>query len=242
MPPLQVRTYALPPTPLIPNSPHHLIHYPGLLLPLLSRPDFSPAHLYDLYRSNGWESQWVSRYGPTQLAHYHSAAHECMTVLSGQGATLRFGVADLPSPEGDDDDDDAHTHGGAHEHGAVYVEAQRGDVFILPAGVAHKTFDPRPEPKEPAFFQCKDEEGRVVRDEGRARAFFEGVEVGEAFQMMGSYPVGGEWDFAVGGEHEGREGEVWSVPVPERDPVLGLDERGLVGLWKGKTGMGGSRL
>jgi uncharacterized protein YjlB len=49
---------------------------------------------------------------------------------------------------------------------------------------------------------------------------------------MGAYPYGGVWDFAIGGEHEGREGEVWHVPVPGKDPVLGDSKEGLVGLWK----------
>ena len=50
--------------------------------------------------------------------------------------------------------------------------------------------------------------------------------------MIGAYPKGEEWDFKKGGEDEGRYREVWGVKVPERDPVLGVDEQGLVGLWR----------
>ncbi|KAK7181741.1 hypothetical protein DPSP01_008616 [Paraphaeosphaeria sporulosa] len=222
---VEVRTYALKPTSLIPNSPHVLIHYPGLFLEKVSKPDFNCTQLYDLYKSNGWESQWVARYGPTQTSHYHSGAHEAMTVISGEGATIRFGVADTS------DDAEAHTHGNGHEDGGIWIEAKKGDVFILPAGVAHKTYDPRPGPVEFAFFQCKDENGNVIRDEQNARAFFEGITIGKNFQMMGSYPFGNEWDFAVGGDHKGRERLVWDVPVPERDPVLGTRREGMCGLW-----------
>ncbi|KAF1970766.1 hypothetical protein BU23DRAFT_202627 [Bimuria novae-zelandiae CBS 107.79] len=226
---VQVRTYTIPPTKLMPNSPHVLIHYPGLFLDKVSQPGFNCEELYDLYRSNGWESQWVARYGATQPSHYHSRAHEAMTVISGEGAMIRFGVADTS------EDEEEHTHGSGHEHGGVWVEAKKGDVFILPAGVAHKTYDPKPGPPELAFYQCKDENGKVIRDEKKARKFFQDVEVGEYFQMMGSYPNGNEWDFAVGGDHKGRERQVWTVPVPEKDPVLGLDKAGLVGLWKDKA-------
>lgn len=228
---VEVRTYKIPPTPLIPNSPHVLIHYPRLFFNEVSGPNFNCADLYDLYKSNGWESQWVARYGPTQTSHYHSAAHEAMTVISGEGAMIRFGVADTS------DDTEEHTHGDGHEAGGLWLEAKRGDVFILPAGVAHKTYDPRPSPVEFAFFQCKDKNGKVIRDEKEARAFFERIKIGENFQMMGSYPKNNEWDFAVGGDHTGRERQVWNVPLPERDPVLGLHKQGLTGLWKDRTGV-----
>lgn len=160
-----------------------------------------------------------------------------MVVIAGEGATIRFGVADKggsesssshPTDGGNGDDTDAH------EPGGITLTAHKGDVFIVPAGVAHKTYDPRPGPApEFAFFQCKDENGSVIREEGRARDFFAGVQTGREFMMMGAYPDGDEWDFKVGGEHEGREGEVWGVEVPGRDPVLGDDGEGLVGLWKG---------
>lgn len=237
------KSYTLPPTPLIPNSPHPLLHYPSLLLPIVSDPKFTCTTLYDLYRSNGWTPQWVARYGATQPSHYHSTAHEVMVVIAGEGATIRFGVADQdatcpsqssPSTHEKGDDEHGENDAGAHEPGGITLTARKGDVFIVPAGVAHKTYDPRPGPPRPiAFFQCKDEDGNVIREEGKARAFFAGVETGREFMMMGAYPDGDEWDFKVGGEHAGREREVWGLPIPEKDPVLGIDREGLVGLWKG---------
>lgn len=225
---VEVRTYKIDPTPLMPNSPHVVIHYPGLLRSQIESPSFNLADLYDLYASNGWESQWVARYGPTQDSHYHSAAHECMTVISGEGATIRFGAADT-SP-----DLEANTHGSAFEDGGVEVKASKGDVFILPAGIAHKTFDPLPRAPDLVFRQCKDENGVVIRDPVKARGFFEKIEKGNHFQMMGSYPRENDWDFRVGGEHRGRERMVWSIPKPARDPVLGESPEGMCGLWKDK--------
>lgn len=223
---VEVRTYVIKPTALMPNSPHLLIHYPKLLLSKIEDPSFKPSDLYDLYESNGWESQWVARYGPTQASHYHSQAHEAMTVISGEGATIRFGVADTS------DDEEEHTHGSGHEEGGVWVQASKGDVFILPAGVAHKTYDPSPDAPDLIFHQCKDENGKVIRDPTKARRFFEDIRLQGDFMMMGSYPKENDWDFKIGGEHRGREGEVWSVPKPARDPVLGTSSEGLCGLWE----------
>ena len=232
--PLKVNTHILPSTPLIPNSPYPLLHYPGLLRDLVTAPNFKPTSLIDLYATNGWQTQWIARYGPDIQSHYHSTTHEAMTVISGRGATIRFGVADSPSwaagkfPPGERADG---------EEGGVEIEARIGDVFIIPAGVSHKTFEARPEVEELAFYQPKAvEEGRAkeggVRGKEEWRKFFEGVEIGEGFMMMGAYPFGGVWDFMVGGEHGGREEQVWHVPVPERDPVLGDSGEGLLGLWK----------
>ncbi|CAE7032418.1 hypothetical protein HRS9139_05376 [Pyrenophora teres f. teres] len=229
--PIKVHTYTLPPTRLIPNSPLPLLHYPALLKPLVTTPDFTSTALLALYASNGWQTQWIARYGPDIQSHYHSITHEAMTVISGTGATIRFGVADSPSWEAGKL---APGERGDGEEGGVEIEAGVGDVFVVPAGVAHKTFAPRPETKEMAFW----EPPRGIKEGGREkgeerRRFFEGVEVKGEFMMMGAYPEGNLWDFKVGGEHEGREGVVWDVPVPGRDPVLGESLEGLVGLWKG---------
>jgi uncharacterized protein YjlB len=159
-----------------------------------------------------------------------------MAVISGQGATVRFGVADARDWK----------HGkygigerGDGEHGGLEIEAQLGDVFIVPAGVSHKTFGPRPETRGLEFYQPEDvEAGKAAEkldDESveRHRRFFGEVPIEGDFMMLGAYPLGGLWDFKVGGEYEGRESVVWGVEVPEMDPVLGDGEGGLRGLWKG---------
>lgn len=136
---------------------------------------------------------------------------------------MRFGVADTSSEV------EAHTHGDGHEEGGIEVQAQLGDVFILPAGVAHKTYDPRPEVEEMKFYHLEE---RDIGDEERSKKYFEAVDIKGEFMMMGAYPVGDRWDFMVGGEHEGRFDEVWNLRTPERDPVLGKSEEGICGLWK----------
>ncbi|ROW11320.1 hypothetical protein VMCG_01381 [Cytospora schulzeri] len=215
---IQIKKYNLPPTALIPNSPLPLLHYPNFLSSPSSR---DPTKVHEIFSHNGWQVQWIYRYGPTQQSHYHSAAHECMAVLSGE-ATIRFGAADEPGA-----DLEESTHGRGKEDGGVEVKARAGDVFVLPAGVAHKTFDTEPV----ADFQLLTPgDGHHVAGKDVAKSL-QGVEL-SGFTMMGAYPEGGRWDFAVGGEHKDRYEEVWNVPKPGRDPVLGLDPAGLTGLWE----------
>lgn len=230
--PIQVKKYHLPPTPLIPNSPFPLLHYPGAALnpdpsssssSNSSSPFISPTQVYDLFTSNGWQTQWIFRYGATQPAHYHSQAHEVMAVLSGR-ATLRFGIADA-----EHSDDDSTSSSSLPSNG-IEVEAQAGDVFLLPAGTAHKTFNTRPAGE---FALLTPGDAHTVQAED-VRAALDGVKL-SGFTMMGAYPVdGGAWDFQVGGELKG-VGEyqaVWDVPKPGRDPVLGTAEEGICGQWK----------
>ncbi|KAF2666136.1 hypothetical protein BT63DRAFT_50578 [Microthyrium microscopicum] len=213
--PVEVKLYHLPPTKLIPNSKHPLIQYPGL------NKDRSLKDVYNLYHSNGWNTQWIIKYGSTQQSHYHSTTHECMTVMSGS-ATLRFGVADTV------EDLEENTHGNGKEEGGIEIQANAGDVFIIPAGVAHKTFDtgvgtPDFEILTPAYDRPLEEEDfdKVLPD----------IKL-SGFTMMGAYPLGGGWDFKVGGEDAGVYERVWGVAKPAKDPALGESVDGLVGLWK----------
>jgi uncharacterized protein YjlB len=224
---VEVRTYQIKPTDLIPNSPYVLIHYPGLLLEATKGQNFNAAAVADIFGKNGWHTQWVARYGPTQGSHYHSAAHECMAVVSGQGATIRFGAADT------NDDMEENTHGSGFEDNGTYVKAGMGDVFVIPAGVAHKTFDPVPKVMEDTEHMAPGE-GHLTAEPEEARKALAGVKLDGRFMMVGAYPYGGEWDWAVGGDHKGLYEKVWSVPRPEKDPVLGTSPEGLVGLWKQK--------
>ena len=206
---VEVKTYHLPPTALIPNSPHPLLHYPGVLL---SSPDTMTAPtVHDRFTSNGWRTQWIFRYGSTQRSHYHSATHECMAVLSGS-ATIRFGVADTT------DDMDANTTGGAWEQGGVEVQANAGDVFILPAGTAHKTYETRPEAEFKLLTPGDGHRIDASQQDGDVRRALEELRL-DGFTMIGAYPMtnDGEWDFAKGGESEG-EYEV-SVQLYSLEPL-----------------------
>lgn len=213
---VEVKSYQLPPTALIPNSPHRLLHYPGVLA---DKADCNARKAYELFAKNGWQTQWIFRYGPTQTSHYHSQAHECMAVLTGS-ATIRFGVADTSN------DLEASTHGSGKEDGGIEVQAKAGDVFVIPAGVSHKTFDTTPG----EFALLTPGDGHKVAAEDVRKAL-DDIKL-DGFTMIGAYPHGSQWDFAAGGENEGDFGKVWSVPKPEHDPVMGQDAQGLCGLWK----------
>lgn len=214
------QTYILPPNRLVPNSPYPLVHYPGLLA---EKAENQAAAIHDLFSSNGWETQWIYRYGPTQPAHYHSATHECMAVLTGT-ATIRFGIADADAESKADTDDSAPDGQTAH-HG-VEVQANPGDVFIIPAGVSHKTFNT---PSGSTFELLTPGDGHSIDSHDVRQALMD-VQL-SGFTMMGAYPSGGAWDFSKGGEHVGAFPRVWAVEKPPRDPVLGDARSGLCGLW-----------
>jgi uncharacterized protein YjlB len=222
---VEVKKYQLPPTPLIPNSPQPLLHYPGLLSSSSAGEHHNSIALraHDLFSSNGWETQWIFRYGTTQTSHYHSEVHECMAVLTGT-AKIRFGVADVV------EDMEENTHGSGKEPGGIEVDANAGDVFILPAGTAHKTFDTSPVAE---FRLLTPGDGHHIMSKGSdVRHTLAEVKL-DGFTMVGAYPKGGgKWDFAKGGENDGEYEKVWSVPKPENDPVLGKSNEGLCGQWR----------
>lgn len=65
-----------------------------------------------VFHENGWGSSW--RNGIFSYHHYHSTAHEVLGVYSGW-VNVQLGGED-----------------------GLIVKAKKGDVFIIPAGVAHK--------------------------------------------------------------------------------------------------------
>jgi uncharacterized protein YjlB len=146
-----------------------------------------------------------------------------MVVLTGS-ARIRFGVADVDSSGNNNASSPDGSDNTTSEEGGIEVNANAGDVFILPAGTAHKTFNTLP---EASLKLLTPGNGHAVDLEGLEKA---GSEL-EGFTMMGAYPVGSEWDFSVGGESEGVYQRVWKVAKPERDPVLGEVDEGLCGLW-----------
>ncbi|KAH7362227.1 hypothetical protein B0T11DRAFT_352105 [Plectosphaerella cucumerina] len=208
---VEIAKYHLPPTELVPNSPRPLLHYKKAISP------GSAVDAWNLFTNNGWHVSWIFRYGATQASHYHSKAHECMAVLSGT-ATIRFGVADTS------DDLEASTSGSAREPGGVELRAEAGDVFVIPAGVAHKTFGAKP---EAGFALLTPGAGRGLGD-ADPREVLEGIEL-TGFTMLGAYS-GGDWDFVKGG---GRFETSWGVAKPELDPVFGLGDEGLCKTWPG---------
>jgi hypothetical protein len=111
-----------------------------------------------------------------------------MAVIPGEAATIGFGVAD--APDWAPGKYAAGERGTAGEKGGIKVQMRLGDVFLMPAGVAHKTFLPTPRLGELAFYQPRDiAEGRAGERgeevERKRRRFFEGVGVQGEFMMMG---------------------------------------------------------
>ena len=211
------RKFYLSPTKLVPNSPQPLLHYEGVL----AEAERHPAGVNGIFDKHGWKTQWIFRYGPTQASHYHSSLHECMAVLTGT-ATIRFGVADTS------DDLDKSTWGNAKEVGGVEIKARAGDVFVIPAGVAHKTYNTKP---EATFGLLTPGEGHGVQADNVKEAL-EKLKL-SGFTMLGAYPKNcGDWDFMFGGEDAGHYASIWSTAKPEMDPLLGTAPEGVWGQWK----------
>lgn len=212
-----VRQYHLFPTNYIPNSPRPLLHYEHVLAIRPGRTHCDPGEVWDMFTKNEWHVAWIFRYGQTQLSHFHSQAHECMAVLSGS-ASIRFGVADLS------EDLDQNTYGSAWEDGGITLEAEAGDVFIIPAGVAHKTYNTKPKAE---FRLMSPGSGHGIEAHDPRKALSE-LDL-NGYTMMGAYN-GGDWDFVVKG---GMFEKSWVVPKPKYDPVFGDAEQGVVKLWTG---------
>jgi len=69
----------------------------------------------EIFESNGWTNSWQD--GIYSYHHYHSTAHEVLGIFQGS-ARIQFGGP-----------------------GGVALLLEKGDVVIIPAGVAHKSID-----------------------------------------------------------------------------------------------------
>jgi uncharacterized protein YjlB len=104
-----VRKYLLKPEGNIPNSPLPVIHYKRII----ELPFFFPAsYLRSLFKKNNWKNCWTS--GIFEYDHYHSVTHEVMGVYKGK-TTLQLGGKN-----------------------GIKIKIEKGDVLIIPAGVAHR--------------------------------------------------------------------------------------------------------
>ena len=92
-----------------PNNNLPALLYKGALdIPFL----FPAAHVNNIFKSNNWGNAWEN--GIYKYHHYHSITHEVLGVYKGK-TTLQLGG----------------------EKG-IKLEIQKGDVLLIPAGVAHK--------------------------------------------------------------------------------------------------------
>jgi uncharacterized protein YjlB len=97
---------------VFPNSDHSVLLYKDVLtLPKL----FPALFVKRLFYSNNWKNSWKS--GIFEYHHYHSTTHEALGVIDGR-ATIQLGG----------------------EKG-IDIRLEKGDVLIIPAGVAHKNLD-----------------------------------------------------------------------------------------------------
>lgn len=102
----------------------HILEDDGLfpnnsLLPVLVykgalhlHPDDNPEVILALFEKNGWTNGWKNGIYPYH--HYHSSTHEVIGVFCGN----------------------TEVQLGGHE--GICVDLNRGDVVVIPAGVAHK--------------------------------------------------------------------------------------------------------
>lgn len=91
------------------NEKLPLLVYKGALR---LHPDDEPECIIRLFEQNDWKNGWKN--GVFDYHHYHSNTHEVLGIFCGT-ADLQLG-----GPEG------------------VCVELDRGDIIVIPAGVAHK--------------------------------------------------------------------------------------------------------
>jgi len=166
-------SYILNDDGVFPNSRLPVLIYKNILdFPLF----FEATYITNLFQKNNWTNSWKS--GIFTCHHYHSNAHEVLGVYKGKTCVLFGG-----------------------ENG-VKVTVEKGDVIIIPAGVAHKNLQ---------------KEHDVC--------------------CVGAYAEGKKYDINTGepGERPLTDSNIAHVPLPDRDPVLGL-KGGIEKYWKNMGG------
>lgn len=106
-----VKTFYTKENQPFPNNLLPVLYYPNVVANLLNEP--GPAQsVLDLFEKNGYTNGWEN--GIFSYHHFHSNTHEVLACIAGE-ATVQLG-----GPE------------------ARIYSFSKGDVFLLPAGVAHK--------------------------------------------------------------------------------------------------------
>jgi uncharacterized protein YjlB len=105
----QIERFELKDDGIFPNNKLPALLYKGVLnIPFL----FPATHVKNLFKKNNWTNAWA--FGIYEYHHYHSTTHEVLGVYEGK-TTLQLG--------GDN---------------GVKIDIEKGDVLVIPAGVAHK--------------------------------------------------------------------------------------------------------
>lgn len=98
---------------VFPNSRYPALLYKGVLdIPLL----FPATHVKHLFEKHDWSNSWDA--GIFEYHHYHSISHEVLGIYKGH-TKIQLGGPDGPQ---------------------LFIE--KGDVLVIPAGVAHKNLGP----------------------------------------------------------------------------------------------------
>lgn len=155
---------------IFPNSHLPVLIYKNVLdFPLF----FEATYVANLFEKNQWANSWKG--GIFTYHHYHSFCHEVIGIYKGKTTILLGGDKGMT------------------------LEIEKGDVLVIPAGVAHKNL---------------------------------GAE--NDVHCVGAYPPGGhKYDICTGlpGERPLADTNISLVPLPDRDPVLGL-KGGTEKYWK----------
>ena len=101
-----------------PNNPFPVLYYPKGVSDLLDKTG-SAENVLALFEQNGYSNGWVN--GIFSYHHFHATTHEVLACIAGE-ATVQLGGPD-----------------------AEKYSFTRGDVLLLPAGVAHKRIDASPD-------------------------------------------------------------------------------------------------
>lgn len=106
-----VETFYIEENQPFPNNSLPVLYYPKGVADLLAKPD-SAQNVLASFEQNGYSNGWVN--GIFSYHHFHAATHEVLACIAGE-ATVQLGGPD-----------------------AEKYSFTKGDVLLLPAGVAHK--------------------------------------------------------------------------------------------------------
>lgn len=106
-----VKTFYTKENKPFPNNPLPVLYYSKVVVNLINEPDPAQSVL-DLFEKNDYTNGWVN--GIFSYHHFHSNTHEVLACIAGK-ATVQLGGPDTQS-----------------------YSFSKGDVLLLPAGVAHK--------------------------------------------------------------------------------------------------------
>lgn len=109
-----VETFYIEENQPFPNNSLPVLYYPKRVNDLLDKSD-SAQSILNLLEQNGYSNGWVN--GIFSYHHFHATTHEVLACIAGE-ATVQLGGPD-----------------------AELYSFSKGDVLLLPAGIAHKRIE-----------------------------------------------------------------------------------------------------